>query len=316
MEYSIYSISQKGSFKQIAAEEINSCKDIVWLRTSLDNCPSFVFDLIDDVELGRELFNSRPTRPRAISYNHSLFLYIRDIPPDDKERISYQDSISIRVWVKDNKIITAESSRCSPLDDLLFSIENFNPPKTTQDFIIKLLNLVTDNYLHLVYSIRDRLDAIEDETLDNTDAGNRVEINKIRRSFILLKRYLVPQRDAINKIIENEHGIFDKQKILSLKSSYNKNVKVIEDIDADKARADVINEDILSNAQERLSKRMYILTITAILFMPLGFITGLLGINVGGIPGAHFKYAFAITCIIVIGILAAQIFYLKLRKWV
>ena len=258
MEYSIYSINQNGSFKQITEEEISDCKDIVWLRTSLDKCPSFIFDIIDDQELGRELFNSRPTRPRAISYNDSLFLYIRDMPPDDKERISYQDSISVRVWAKDNKIITAESSRCSPLDDLLFSIENFNPPKTPQDFIIKLINLVTDNYLHLVYSIRDRLDTIEDETLDNIDTGNRIEINNIRRTFILLNRYLIPQRDAINKIIKSENSIFNKQKILSLKNSYNKNVKVVEDINAEKARADVINEDILSNAQEKLNKRMYI----------------------------------------------------------
>jgi len=37
---------------------------------------------------------------------------------------------------------------------------------------------------------------------------------------------------------------------------------------------------------------MYILSIVAAIFLPLSFVTGLLGVNVGGIPGAENPYGF------------------------
>ncbi|HKJ21678.1 MAG TPA: CorA family divalent cation transporter [Gammaproteobacteria bacterium] len=51
------------------------------------------------------------------------------------------------------------------------------------------------------------------------------------------------------------------------------------------------------------------------MFLPLGFLTGLLGINVGGIPGANDKHAFAVVIAGLTGLLMAQLWRLKQRKW-
>ena len=39
-----------------------------------------------------------------------------------------------------------------------------------------------------------------------------------------------------------------------------------------------------SRMAEQMNSRMYLLTIVAALFLPLGFVTGLMGVNVAGIP--------------------------------
>ena len=41
---------------------------------------------------------------------------------------------------------------------------------------------------------------------------------------------------------------------------------------------------------------MLILAVVAAVFLPLGLLTGLLGINVGGIPGAQTDWAFWAVC--------------------
>ena len=51
------------------------------------------------------------------------------------------------------------------------------------------------------------------------------------------------------------------------------------------------------------------------LFLPLGFLTGLLGINVGGIPGAVDRRAFLIVIGLLVGISSAQWIYFRWRKW-
>lgn len=42
---------------------------------------------------------------------------------------------------------------------------------------------------------------------------------------------------------------------------------------------------------------MYVLSVVAAIFLPLGFVTGLLGINVGGIPGTEWPWSFTVVCV-------------------
>ena len=51
------------------------------------------------------------------------------------------------------------------------------------------------------------------------------------------------------------------------------------------------------------------------IFLPLGFLTGLLGFNVGGIPGAENPWAFLLFLLFLVGIVAVQILLFKLKKW-
>jgi zinc transporter len=57
------------------------------------------------------------------------------------------------------------------------------------------------------------------------------------------------------------------------------------------------------------------LTIVAGIFLPLGFLTGLMGINVGGMPGVEESSAFWIVVAVCIGILALQLFLFWRWKW-
>ena len=56
-------------------------------------------------------------------------------------------------------------------------------------------------------------------------------------------------------------------------------------------------------------------TIVATVFLPLGFVTGLLGVNVGGIPGTDSAWAFTILCLIVGGLTALEVWLLRRVGW-
>ncbi|MEX0583120.1 MAG: CorA family divalent cation transporter, partial [Sneathiella sp.] len=58
-----------------------------------------------------------------------------------------------------------------------------------------------------------------------------------------------------------------------------------------------------------------VLSVVAAIFLPLGFLTGLLGINVGGIPGSENPYAFFIFLGILVVIVGLQILLFKKLKW-
>ena len=60
---------------------------------------------------------------------------------------------------------------------------------------------------------------------------------------------------------------------------------------------------------------MYLLSIVAAIFMPLGFLTGLLGINVAGIPGTETHWAFAAVCTILLLLAGVQVWIFHKMKW-
>lgn len=93
-------------------------------------------------------------------------------------------------------------------------------------------------------------------------------------------------------------------------------MRYIEDLDSSRERASVAQEELMSRLSENMEKRMYVLSIVSTVFLPLSFLTGLLGINVGGIPGAENKSAFLIFCLILSGIGAIQFWIFKIKKWV
>ena len=62
--------------------------------------------------------------------------------------------------------------------------------------------------------------------------------------------------------------------------------RYVEDMDALRDRGAVVQDELRNRISEDMNRTMYVLTVVAAVLLPLSFITGLLGINVDGMPGA------------------------------
>ena len=91
--------------------------------------------------------------------------------------------------------------------------------------------------------------------------------------------------------------------------------RFVEDIDAARDRASIAQEELDSRLSEQMNKAMYILSIVAAIFLPLGLLTGLLGINVGGIPGTDSPIAFLIVTILLVILAVLLVVWFRKIKW-
>jgi len=80
-------------------------------------------------------------------------------------------------------------------------------------------------------------------------------------------------------------------------------------------RINLVLESEHRRLSERMNRTMYLLAIITGFFLPLSFLTGLLGINVGGIPGADFPYGFAVACVLIGSIALLQWWMLRRLRW-
>jgi zinc transporter len=84
-----------------------------------------------------------------------------------------------------------------------------------------------------------------------------------------------------------------------------------EELEAIRDRAQIVQDQIMDRRAETMNSQMLLLSIVAAIFLPLGLLTGLLGVNVGGIPLANSSWGFAIVCAILIVVSIGQIWLFK-----
>ncbi len=71
---------------------------------------------------------------------------------------------------------------------------------------------------------------------------------------------------------------------------------MVKDLDHVRERTGIVDDLIRQRQTNQIARSTYLLSLVATLLLPLGFLTGLFGINVGGIPGADVTWAFWIVC--------------------
>ena len=63
-------------------------------------------------------------------------------------------------------------------------------------------------------------------------------------------------------------------------------------------------------------ERKECLSVVAAIFLPLTFVTGMLGMNVAGLPGTESPFGFIISAVVMVVLGIGLVAYFKWRKWI
>lgn len=313
-----YILDGKGGGKAIGWDEINNWKEedgILWVHVDYTN--SGAADWLTQKsgldELVSSALISDDPRPRSAVMKNGLLVALRGVnsnPGADPE-----DMVSIRLWVSGSRIISSRRRRLISVESLRAAIEQGTGPATTGDFLVELSSRLVERMADVVDSIENKADLLEEQVLTVQSYQLRPIISELRREAISLRRYIAPQREAVTRLYNERVPWLSDMDRMRLREVADSTMRYIEDLDSARERAIVIQEELMSRISERMDKRMYVLSIVAAIFLPLGFLTGLLGINVGGIPGAEYKGSFYIFCGILAFVSFFQIIIFKKLKW-
>ncbi len=266
---------------------------------------------LDEITAGALL--AEETRPRSLVTGNGLLLTLRGINPNPESDPS--DMVAVRLWSDGTRIITTRRRSLQAASLLNEAIDKGLGPRSAGEFVEMLTDLMVVRMGDVVDGINEQVDDLEESVLSKQSYELRPLISELRRHAIGMRRYLAPQREAVSRLY-NERlewiGDLDRQR---LRESADRTTRFIEDLDLIRERAVVVQEELISRLSEKMDRTMYMLSIVAAIFLPLGFLTGLLGINVGGIPGADYPLAFTIFCGALVVIVVIQIWVFKSRKW-
>jgi len=279
------------------AEDANA-----WLRQDSGLDP-----LVVDALLAEE------TRPRTVAVGRGLLVILRGVnlnPGADPE-----DMVSLRMWIDAERIVSVRLRRLMAVQDIRERLAQGSGPEAPGDFLVDIATRLVERMGPVIDDLDDRTDELEDRMLTGEGREIRHTLAGIRHQAIALRRYLAPQRDATARLQSEDQPWIDVREKARLREVTDRVVRYIEDLDSVRERAAVIQDELASRLSEQMNRTMYHLTVVASIMLPLGFLTGLLGINVGGIPGTETPWAFAAVCAILAAVVTVQVVLFRRLRW-
>ncbi|MBT8091443.1 MAG: zinc transporter ZntB [Gammaproteobacteria bacterium] len=254
------------------------------------------------------------TRPRSSTDGDALLVILRGVntnPGADPE-----DMVSVRVWVEQDRIVTSERRRLLSIQDLATSLlEAHAGPKTPGDFLVALTERLADRIGEFVEVLENRLDAAEEEISSHRSPTFRRQLGALRRQIAEVRRFLAPQRDALDRLNRQTSARLSETEAHNLRQEADRITRFLEDLDLAREQTIVLQEELLSQIAQEQNTRMYVLSVVAAIFLPLTFVTGLLGMNVGGLPGLESPSGFAWSIVVMIVAAVGLLLYFRYKKW-
>ncbi len=234
------------------------------------------------------------TQPRLSKLAGGLLLVLRGV--NTHTHAEPDDMVSVRLWIEPKRIISVQVRHVLSVDEISESCAFGDAPTTISRFVFELIDRMSVKIETMVMKLVEQLDALEEENLSGGGVVGRTTLSELRRQLIVVRRYVAPQRAALERVSQTDAAPLKDAERLLIREISDQTVRIVDELDAARERATVINDAWVASRAEEMNSNMLVLSIVAAVFLPLGFLTGLLGVNVGGIPGVHSPYAFWIVC--------------------
>ncbi|MCA9102060.1 MAG: magnesium/cobalt transporter CorA [Planctomycetales bacterium] len=185
-----------------------------------------------------------------------------------------------------------------------------------------LIDAVIDSYFPIADRYADRLDDLDARLSEHHDPAAVTKIHDVRHDLLLLRRAIRPHREMINALLRDDSHFFGHETRVYLRDCYDHTVQLIELLEVYREMCSDLREYFLSLASNRMNEVMKVLTIIATIFIPLGFIAGLYGMNFNthrspwNMPELNWPYGYPAALGLMASVALGMVFYFRHKGWI
>ncbi|MBU3076907.1 zinc transporter ZntB [Sphingomonas quercus] len=274
-----------------APQHSNDDKALVWVH--LDGRDPESRAWLEKTDLPRaalEALTAEETRPRADVIHAGAILNLRGLATQGV--VAPDALVSIRLWAEKGRVISVSFFPLAAVQPVRAAMEA-GRIRDPGDLITAIAVTITEALDPDVAALGDTLDEFESDMLrPRRGLGVRARIGKARSRAILYRRFVAPQRAALERLAGLEVDWLEDDDRSHVRVAADRFARMAEELEAIRERAALMHEQLTDLRAELVEQRALLVSVVALIFLPLTFITGLLGMNVDGIPYAHHPHAF------------------------
>ena len=142
-----------------------------------------------------------------------------------------------------------------------------------------LLDAIVDHNFPLLETYADRLEELEERALKYPDDDIIEQVYTIKRDLAAIRRAVWPLRDVFAFLLRGETNRFEEDTIPFLRDCHDHVLQVVDLVEHYREITSELVNVYVSGLSNRMNEVMRLLTLISTIFIPLGFIAGLYGMN-------------------------------------
>ena len=264
--------------------------------------PDYVVDVLTTTE----------SRPRCDALGEGAFLNLRG--RSNEEMTASDPLASVRIYAVAGRVFSVTRRTLTAVDDVVKSVEG-GTIADPGDLIAEFASAITEELDPEVGELGDELDDCEADLDADKVFELRRKVTKVRSTAIGYRRFVQPQRAALEKLAALPCDWLHDDDRLHLNSAADRAARMAEELEAIRERSALMHEALTDLRAEQIDSRSLLISIVALIFLPLTFLTGLYGMNIEGLPFAKEPWAFDVIGGICIAITVGIIGYFSAKRW-
>ncbi|CAN7416020.1 hypothetical protein ASC89_05010 [Devosia sp. Root413D1] len=264
-------------------------------------------------DFNADLITVPSTRSRCTVLDDRALVVLRVARPGaDPEDVGRQ---LLTLWIEKGRVIIASELNIVEFLGITQWQQTHHAPVSPADLVARLALRAADRIEPLIERMGDSLDSIEEMLMMNRAGDTRSRLAHLRRTLINMRRLIWPQRDVLTTLEIEDLSFFTARDRVRLREAAARTARLGDEMQTLSERAVLVHEQLLDTRAEQMNQTMLLLAAATVVLMPLTVISGILGMNVEGIPFHDSPYAFWIVTgfLCVLGV--AIYLFMRKKKW-
>ena len=218
----------------------------------------------------------------------------------------------VRFFVDRDRVISVRRERLRTVDRIRRDLMEGLQINSTAALFEHFARRLTDTFTEVVTKLADEVDETEDQVLAGRFRAQGAVLGRVRMSIARLRRHIARNRIALSGLRGPLTHQSDGDRRPGMRLAIEQMETAAQDIDLVQERTRLLQEEIAGRLGESTNRDLFMLsTITAAL-LPINVVTGIFGMNVGGLPGLNSIHGFTW---VMLGMVSAVGLVLLLLRW-
>lgn len=234
------------------------------------------------------------TRPRFEVVGDGFLLILRGV--NLNPGAEPDDMLSLRMLWHSDGLVTLRKHSFKAVASVRERLSGGEGPPNLGNLLVTLVAALNGRIDEVLDAQEEELVVLEDESSGPNPQEHLAKLTQLHRRLLRLHRFIRPQVGALNEFVGEAETWLAHRDRLGLSNQRDTTQRILENIEMLLQQVQLIRDELQQNLAERMNRNTYWLSVTAGVFLPLSFLTGLFGINVGGMPGVESDTAFWFVC--------------------
>lgn len=190
------------------------------------------------------------------------------------------------------------------------------------DFLAySLLDAVVDHYFIVLEKIGDEIESLEDDISENPKSESLETIRDLRKQLILMRKAVWPLREATGGLERTESDLVNDSTRPYIRDLYEHTIQVIDTVETYREIVSGLLDLYHTGVSNRMNEIMKVLTVFATIFIPLGFLAGVYGMNFDtssspyNMPELGFRFGYLMFWGAVAVVAGGLLWFFRRKKW-